>query len=66
MNGEIDSLEQKIEQVLAMCGQLRSDNRALREQVAGLEQQKQLLLSRSQAARMRLEALMDKLPADLT
>ena len=62
MNGELDSLEQKIEQVLAMCAQLRSENHELRDRMAGLEQQKQALVSRAEAARTRLEALMEKLP----
>lgn len=64
MNGELDSLEQKITQVLTLCANLRSENRALHEQVTGLEQQNQSLVSRAEAARHRLEALMDKLPAE--
>ena len=64
MNGELDSLEQKIAQVLTLYAQLRSDNRVLRDRLAGLEQHNQLLMSRAEAARTRLEALMDKLPAE--
>ena len=64
MNGELDSLEQKIAQVLTLYAQLRSDNRVLRDRMAGLEQHNQLLMSRAEAARTRLEALMDKLPAE--
>jgi uncharacterized protein (TIGR02449 family) len=64
MNGDLDSLEQKIEQVMAVCGQLRSENHALRAQVVELEQKKQLLVSRAESARERLETLMDKLPAE--
>ena len=64
MSPDLDSLEQKIEQVLAMYGHLRDDNRALREQLASLEQKNQSLVSRADAARTRLEALMEKLPAE--
>ena len=64
MNGELDSLEQKIAQVLTLYAQLRSDNRVLRDRMAGLEQHNQLLMSRAEAARTRLEALIDKLPAE--
>jgi cell division protein ZapB len=64
MNGNLDSLEQKIEQVLALCGQLRNDNRALREQLTQSELKGQSLASRADAARVRLEALMEKLPAE--
>ena len=64
MNGNLDSLEQKIEQVLVMCGQLRNENRGLRDQLTGLEQRNQQLVSRTEAARARLEALADKLPTE--
>ena len=64
MNGELDSLEQKITQVLTLCANLRSEKHALREQVAGLEQHNQSLVSRAETARHRLEALVDKLPSE--
>jgi cell division protein ZapB len=64
MNGNLDSLEQKIGQVLAMCGQLRDENRTLRDRLAGLEQQKQVLAGRMDAARSRLEILIEKLPQE--
>ena len=64
MNGDLDSLEQKIEQVLAVCGQLRGENRALRDQLTGLEQQKLAQAGRMVTARTRLETLMQKLPQE--
>ena len=64
MNGDIDTLEQKLEQVLAMCGQMRMENRALHDQIAGLLQRNQLLMSRADAARKRLEVLADRLPTE--
>jgi len=64
MNADIESLEQKIEQVLALCGQLRNDNRALRDQLSGLEQKNQSLVSRGDTVRTRLEVLMEKLPVE--
>lgn len=64
MNGDLDSLEQKIDQVLAWCHSLDMENRALRERVAGLETEKQDLTGRMESARARLEALMDKLPQE--
>lgn len=62
MNDDLDILEQKIEQVLLLCAQLRSENHALRGQVVELEQRNQSLVSRVETARTRLEALMDKFP----
>ena len=64
MNDEFDSLEQKIAQVLTLYAQLRSENHVLRDRMAGLEQRNEMLLSRADAARTRLEALLDKLPAE--
>ncbi|MFY9329586.1 MAG: hypothetical protein WAO76_16455 [Georgfuchsia sp.] len=64
MNGELDSLEQKIEQVLAMCAQLRSENHVLRDRMVEFEQLNQTLVSRAETARTRLEALLDKFPAE--
>ena len=64
MNAELDTLEQKLEQVLAVCGQMRMENCVLRDQIVGLEQRNQLLMSRAGEARVRLEALVDKLPAE--
>lgn len=64
MNGDLDSLEQKITQVLTLYAQLRSENHALRERMTELEEHHQLLTSRAEAARTRLEAVMEKLPAE--
>ncbi|CAB1370333.1 cell division protein ZapB [Denitratisoma oestradiolicum] len=64
MSGDLDSLEQKIDQVLALCHSLDAENRELRERVTGLENEKQDLTGRMESARVRLEALMDKLPQE--
>ena len=64
MNSAFDSLDQKVDLVLTMCEQLRSANNALRDRVVGLEQQNQLLTGRADTARVRLEALMEKLPQE--
>ena len=62
MNTELDALEQKIEQMVAQCGRLGVENRALRDQIEGLEQQQAALLARAEQARTRLESLINKLP----
>jgi cell division protein ZapB len=62
MNGDIASLESKLEQFLAHFEHLREENRALRERVAGLEGEKSSLTDKIQTARVRLEALMERLP----
>jgi uncharacterized protein (TIGR02449 family) len=61
---DISSLEAKVERVVAFCDLLRAENHALRERVAGLENEKQMLAERMTTARTRLETIMDKLPAE--
>lgn len=64
MNANISSLELKVEQVVAFCEQLRAENHALRQRIAGLEQEKELLEARMGTARERLENIMERLPAE--
>jgi len=64
MNANISSLERKVEQVVAFCEQLRAENHALRQRIAGLEQEKESLEARMGTARERLENIMERLPAE--
>lgn len=64
MSVDLDSLESKIDQVLALCRDLRVDNHNLREQVAGLDTERRVLAGKIEAARGKLESLMAKLPAE--
>ena len=64
MNIDISSLEAKVERVAAFCEELREENHALRERIAGLEREKESLATRMTTARERLENVMDKLPAE--
>lgn len=62
MNIDISSLEAKVERVIAFCDALRAENHALRERIAGLEQERQALAERMTTARERIETIMEKLP----
>lgn len=64
MNAPLDSLEDKIDSVLALCERLREENRVLRTQLAALEGVNQALTTTIDASRTRLEALMERLPED--
>jgi uncharacterized protein (TIGR02449 family) len=64
MSASISSLERKVEQVVAFCEQLRAENHALRQRIAGLEQERETLLGRMGTARERLENIMERLPAE--
>lgn len=64
MDTSLSTLEAKIDQVAALCQQLRDENHALRERIAGLDQEKQALAARMTTARERLETVMERLPAE--
>ena len=64
MNSELDALEAKVEQVVALVHQLRAENEVLKNQIAAAESERLQLRQTMTAARERLEGLMDKLPED--
>jgi cell division septum initiation protein DivIVA len=61
---ELDGLEARIEQVVALVHQLRAENEVLRNQMAAADAERLHLRQTMNAALERLEALMDKLPED--
>ena len=64
MNTDIEVLEGKVEQVIALVHQLRAENEVLRNQIAAAEAERLYLRQRMTLARERLEGLVDKLPED--
>ncbi len=64
MNVELDTLEAKIELVVALVHQLRAENEVLRNQMVAAEAERLHLRQTMTAARERLEGLMDKIPED--
>jgi cell division protein ZapB len=64
MNSELEALEAKIEQVVALVHQLRAENDVLKNQMAAAESERLHLRQTMTAARERLEGLMDKIPED--
>jgi cell division protein ZapB len=63
MDDDISALEQKVEELLGICGRLRAENHELRARTASLEADNRRIAERVEWARLRLEALRDKLPA---
>ncbi|MGA9395535.1 MAG: hypothetical protein WCA83_14810 [Azonexus sp.] len=64
MNKHLEALETKIEQVVALVHHLRAENEVLKNQLAEAEAERLHLRQSMNAARERLEGLMDKLPED--
>ena len=65
MHAQLDALEDKIRQVAGLCHMLRQENIALRQQLITAQQDNKQLTARLDAARTRLEALLDTLPEDV-
>ena len=64
MNVELEALETKIEQAVALIHQLRAENEVLRNQMVAAEAERLHLRQTMTAARERLEGLVDKIPED--
>ena len=64
MNSQLEALESKVEQVVALVHQLRAENEVLKNQMAAAEAERLHLRQTLTAARERLEGLMDKIPED--
>jgi len=61
---ELDQIADRINQLAALAQSLREENQALRLQLTDAEASTRSLRSRLDAARQRIEALIEKLPAE--
>jgi FtsZ-binding cell division protein ZapB len=61
---ELDALEGKIEQVVALIDHLRAENEVLKNQIAAAEAERLHLRQTVTLARERLELLVDRLPEE--
>ncbi|MBL8397512.1 MAG: hypothetical protein JNL84_05095 [Candidatus Accumulibacter sp.] len=62
MIDELNALECRVAEVVALCSRLRAENDTLREQLATAHADKQQLTERMAAACARLEQLIQQLP----
>lgn len=62
MTNELDALENKLTQVVALCHSLRAENAQLREQLASAVSERDSLVNRMAMARDRIEQLASQLP----
>ena len=62
MDAELRSLEDKVNQVVALCQRLRSDNHDLRQQLATALNENKQLAEKIGAASTRLETLLAQIP----
>ena len=64
MEVELDSLDEKINQLVQLCHRLRRDNHELRQQLAAATNESKQLSEKIENARTRLESLLTRLPED--
>lgn len=64
MEAELKSLEHKINQVVELCQRLRADNQQLRQQLASVLNENRQLNDKIANATTRLEALLERIPAE--
>ena len=64
MDAELKSLEDKINQFIALCKRLRSDNHQLRQQLASAQNENKHLSEKIGAAKVRLETLLTHIPEE--
>ena len=57
----IKALESKIDQLIALCDELNSENRALKAQSAHWQRERQDLITKNDMARAKVEAMIDRL-----
>ena len=64
MDAELQSLENKINQFVALCKRLRSDNHQLRQQLASAQNENKQLSEKIGDAKSRLETLLTQIPEE--
>lgn len=66
MDAELKSLEDKINQFVALCKRLRVDNHQLRQQLASAQNENKQLADKIGDAKTRLETLLTHIPEEET
>ena len=66
MDAELKSLEDKINQFVALSQRLRVDNHQLRQQLASAQNENKQLSEKIGAAKTRLETLLAQIPEEET
>ncbi len=66
MDAELRSLEDKVNQVVALCQRLRADNHTLRQQLATALNDNKQLAEKIGVASTRLETLLTQIPGEET
>ena len=60
-DGALKDLENKIDELIALCKELNRENRALKADNAGWRDERRDLLDKNELARSKVEAMIDRL-----
>lgn len=63
MELDLNGLEDRVTQLVALCRRLRSENGSLRQQLVVAQNENKQLADRIEAAKLRIEALLERVPA---
>lgn len=58
---DLKRLEMRIDELIAICAQLKDENRQLREQKVEFSTERETLLEKQDQARIRVEKILDRL-----
>ena len=64
MEAELNTLDDKLSQLVQLCHRLRNDNNELRQDLAAARSQNKQLTDKIESARQRLENLLSRIPED--
>ena len=64
MQADVLSLEEKLQQLIALCASLRNDNQMLRQQLLAADGANRKLSAQMSEAAQRLDALLSRLPVE--
>jgi cell division protein ZapB len=64
MEAELNTLDDKLSQLVQLCHRLRNDNNGLRQELVAARNQNKQLTDKIEAARHRLESLLSRIPED--
>jgi len=63
LEARIDALSQQVDQLIALCERLHSENESLKHQQSTLSGERARLIEKNEQARVRVEAMISRLKA---
>jgi cell division protein ZapB len=60
-NSSYSGLEEKVDELIQLCADMKAENQALRDQTSTLKSERKSLLDKNQLARVRLEKVLRRL-----